>query len=306
MNSTAPHLEFAPPRTGGLLRALGLAIIAHIVLLVALTMGVQWKTDPVQQAFEAELWSSVPTEAAPPPPPPPVPVPEPEPQPEVKPVPPPPPDAALKAQADIALAKEKAKLEKEKELKRQALEKEQKLAKEKLEKEKQDKEKQRLAQLEKDKQDKLKKEQADKDKLKKEQMDKAAQAKQDQANATKVHDEQLKRIEKLAGNGAPNSNSTSAEAKALSNSYKGRIKALVKRFHTYTDAVVGNPITEVEVQTSPDGTIIGRKITKSSGIKAWDDSVLNALDKAERLPLDENGRSPSPITITWSGQDVAR
>ena len=65
--STAPrHLEFAPPPTPGFLRALGLAILAHSVLLAVLSVGVQWKREPVQQSIEAELWSALPVEAAPP------------------------------------------------------------------------------------------------------------------------------------------------------------------------------------------------------------------------------------------------
>jgi colicin import membrane protein len=92
----------------------------------------------------------------------------------------------------------------------------------------------------------------------------------------------------------------------LSASYQGRIRAYIKRFHTYTDTVVGNPVTEIEIRTSSDGSILSRKITKSSGTKSWDEAALNAIDKAERLPLDENGRSPSPMTIIWSAQDIAR
>jgi len=46
MNATADRLEFAPPPTPGLLRAIGLAIIAHGFLVAALTWGVQWKQSP--------------------------------------------------------------------------------------------------------------------------------------------------------------------------------------------------------------------------------------------------------------------
>ncbi|NVO05331.1 MAG: protein TolA, partial [Rhodoferax sp.] len=119
--STAPrHLEFAPPPTPGFFRALGLAILAHGVLLAILTVGVQWKREAVQQRFEAELWASVPIEAAPPAPLPVPEVPKPAvPKPEPKPEPAPPP-AEVQKQADIALQKEKekARLLKEKQLAR--------------------------------------------------------------------------------------------------------------------------------------------------------------------------------------------
>ena len=280
MSTQARHLEFAPPPTPGFLRALGLAILAHGFLLAILTVGVQWKRDAVQQTFEAELWSSVPVQAAPPAP---LPVPEeakpvpPEPKPQPKPEPTP---AMAKAEADIALLKEKEKA-------KQLLEKKLALEKAELEKKK-------LAELEKQQQAKL--EQDKKDKLKKEQLD--AQRKQ-----------AIKRMEGLAGaggNGSPGSTSTSLEAKSISNSYAGRIRSYIKRFLTYTETISGNPSTEIEVRLASDGSILSRRITKPSGTKSWDDAALNAIDKAEKLPLDENGRAPSPMTIIWSAQEVAR
>jgi colicin import membrane protein len=300
MASTAPHLEFAPPHTKGSLRALGLAILAHGVLLAMLTVGVQWNSDPVQQRFEAELWSSVPVEAAAP-----APLPQPTPvappskpvaKPEPAPPPPPPAQTAQKAEAQIALAKEK---QKEKEKAKALKEKQLALEKQALEDKKQ-------AELDKQK-DRLKKEQADKLALAKEEQRK--QDLKDEQALAEQRQKAIKRMEGLAGvggNGAANSTSTSLEAKALSNSYQGRIRAYIKRFHTYTETVVGNPVTELEIRTASDGSILSRKVTKPSGNKSWDDAALNAIDKAERLPLDENGRSPSPMTIIWSAQEIAR
>jgi colicin import membrane protein len=308
MESSARRIEFAPPPAPGMLRALILAILAHLVLLAVLSVGVQWKREAVQTPVEAELWSTIPVEAAPPAP---EPVPEPEPPkpapPEVKPEPksdPGPTPAEIKAQADIALAKEK---EKAKQLKEKQLA----LEKAELEKKKQaELEKQKQAKLEqekkdKEKQDKLKKEQADKLAADKEK----AQRKQDAKEAQQLEAERQKTISRLAtlagagGNGSA-AGSNSMEAKSLSKSYEGRIRAYIKRFHTYTETAIGNPTTEIEIRTSSDGSILSRKITKPSGNKGWDDAILNAIDKAERLPLNENGRSPSPITLVWSYQEV--
>ncbi|MDB5730477.1 MAG: protein TolA, partial [Variovorax sp.] len=83
--------EFAPPPQRGTLRALGLALIAHAILIAALTWGVRWKRDSTEDAVEAELWSSTPQQAAPrlsappSPPPPPAPAPAPAPVPRPKP-----------------------------------------------------------------------------------------------------------------------------------------------------------------------------------------------------------------------------
>ena len=295
MSTAARHLEFAPPPTPGLLRALGLAIAAHAVLLAVLTLGVQWKRDAEQPRFEAELWSSVPVQAAPPAP---LPVPEeakpvpPAPKPQAKPEPAP---ADTKAQADIALLKEKEKA-------KQLLEKKLALEKAELEKKKlAELEKQKQAKLEQEKKDKLKKEQADKDKRKQEQLE----AQQLEAQRKQA----IKRMEGLAGsggNGAPGTNSSALESMAISNSYAGRIRSYIKRFHTYTETISGNPTTEIEVRLASDGSVLSRRITKPSGTKSWDDAALNAIDKAEKLPLNENGRAPPSMTIVWSAQDVAR
>ena len=71
----------------------------------------------------------------------------------------------------------------------------------------------------------------------------------------------------------------------------------------FTEDIAGNPIADVEVRTSPDGTIISRKLVKSSGNKAWDDAVLRAIDKTETLPRDVDGRVPPNITIGFRPRD---
>src|SRR5690349_1406068 len=109
MPAATDHIEFAPPPQPGAVRALVLAIIAHLLLMLALTWGIKWNKESENAAAEAELWSTVPRQAAPaevqPPPPAPVP---PPPAPQV--VTPPPP-APVQRQPDIALEREKAKLE---------------------------------------------------------------------------------------------------------------------------------------------------------------------------------------------------
>ena len=65
MNTAADRLEFAPPPTPGLARALLLAIVAHALLMAALTAGLSWRREAELVSAEAELWSAVPSEAAP-------------------------------------------------------------------------------------------------------------------------------------------------------------------------------------------------------------------------------------------------
>ncbi len=316
MNATA-YNEFAPPPVGGFGRSLSFALFMHLLLLAALTWGIQWKTEPNTLSASAELWSAVPAEAAPaaiepePTPPEPVKPPEPvqkaEPKPEPKPVPAPPKvnAAAEREAADIALKKEKEKKKLE-EKKAADLEKKKKLEKEKLEKEKLDKEKAKEKEKEKAKElEKKKKEEA----LKKEEA--AAKAKEDakkaaaeEKRAAALRSENLKRMQGMAGaSGDENAKGTALKSSGPSASYAGRIRARIKPNITFTDDVAGNPKAEVEVKTSPDGTILSRKLLSSSGNKAWDEAVLKAIDKTAVLPRDEDGRVPPVLEISFRPKD---
>jgi colicin import membrane protein len=288
------------------------ALFMHFLLLAALTWGVQWKTQPNTLSASAELWSAVPVEAAPaanepePTPPQPVPPPEPvkavEPKPEPKPIPPAPPkvDAAAEREAaDIALKKEKEKKLQEK--KEADLEKKKKLEKDKLEKEKlKEKEKEKAKELEKKKKEEALKKEVAAAKAKEDAKKAAAEEKRTEA----LRNENLKRMQGLAGaSGEENSKGTALKASGPSASYAGRIIARIKPNITFTEDVAGNPKAEVEVRTSPDGTIISRKLLSSSGNKAWDEAVLKAIDKTATLPRDEDGRVPPILVISFRPKD---
>jgi colicin import membrane protein len=103
--------------------------------------------------------------------------------------------------------------------------------------------------------------------------------------------------------GGAESKGTAAQSKGPSDSYGGRVKARVKPNIVFADAIDGNPVAEVEVRCAPDGTIVSRKLVKSSGVKGWDEAVLRAIDKTEILPRDIDGRVPSSLTLVFSPRD---
>ena len=292
MNDLA-HNEFAPPPVGGFGRSLSFALFMHFLLLAALTWGVQWKTEPNNLSASAELWSAMPVEAAPaanePEPSPPEPVKKAEPQIEPKPTPPAPSKVSAAAEreaADIALKKEKEKKLQEK--KEAELEKKKKLEKEKREKEKLEKEKA--------------KEKAKEIEKKKKEDAKKAVAEEKRNDA--LRNENLKRMQGMAGaSGDENARGNALKASGPSPSYAGRIRARIRPNITFTEDVAGNPKAEVEVRTSPDGTIISRKLLSSSGNKAWDEAVLKAIDKTATLPRDEDGRVPPVLEISFRPKD---
>ena len=114
----------------------------------------------------------------------------------------------------------------------------------------------------------------------------------------------LKRMAGMAGaTGGPTATGTALQSSGPSASYGGRIRASIKPNIVFTDEIVGNPLAEVEVRTSPNGTIISRKLLKTSGDKSWDEAVLRAIDKTEKLPPDVDGRVPTALIISFRPKD---
>jgi colicin import membrane protein len=307
MPHAADRAEFAPPPQPAAVQAFLLAIIAHLLLLMALTWGINWKRESENVVAEAELWSSVPQQAAPkvvqappivaapkpvpaPPPPPPPPAPR-----EV--TPPPPPVPAK--QPDIAMEREKKRQELA-ERRREELEQQKR-----IDAQRQREELEREKKLEaRKKQEDLKREQLaqqkaleEKERKKKEELAKA-KAKQEEAKIAALRKENLERMMKGA-TGPSDSMSAAPRAAGPSTSYAGLIRAKVRPNITFTDDVPGNPTAEVEVKMAPDGTITNKRVVKPSGVRSWDDAVLRALDKTEVLPRDIDGSVHSPLIIQF-------
>ena len=284
--ATALHPDaFAPRQPPGMRSGLALALIVHVLLILAIAWSVRWKSSE-PEGVVAELWSALPQVAAPRPTPPP---PEPKPTPVVEPKPVPPPVATKPAvvapQVDAQIAIEKAKREQAKRDEAERVE-----AKKKADAAK--REDARRAEIERERQ-RVADEQADKKKL-------AEQAKKDDARQAAIREANLKKMMTQAGTSEnPSATGTAARTSGPSASYAGRIKARIKPNIVLTSPVAGNPSATVEVRVAPDGTIVGRKLVTSSGVAAWDETVLRAIDKTEVLPKDVDGRVPSTITIAF-------
>lgn len=286
-----------PPRVRG--RAITLAVLAHVLLLLAIAFGVNWRSsEPTTVA--AELWSATPQAAAPRAvEPPPTPAPEvKKPEPVAKPpepVAPPKPSPAL---PDPQIAIEKARRE---EAKRAAAEQEQQKAKrERIEREKAERAE---AERQKRAKDELAQKKAAAEKAEKLKAEKAEQA--DAARQAAARDAYLKRMQQgLAGaTGSPGDTGTALRSSAPSASYAGRIMARIKPNIVFTDLIDGNPMATVEVRLAPDGTIVAKRLVKSSGVKSWDDAVLRAIERTEVLPRDVDGRVPPPFQIDFRPRD---
>lgn len=280
------------PRVGALLSAL-----AHAGLITALALGVQWHTE-TPDGVEAELWASVPQIAAPRPT-----AEETAPEPVAPPLavvaPPPPRPTAVEREADIAteraererLAKERREAEDQRareRREREDLKQQERLDKRRLE--------QQQADLRQQQEAKQQREQARQEQLRKDQNADAARE--------KVRQDQLRRMnEQLNGTGAANSTGNAARDAGPSAEYAGRIRARIKANIVLLSQIAGNPQAEVELRVAPDGTILSRRLTKPSGNREWDETMLRAIDKTAVLPRDTDGRVPGTMLITFRPLD---
>ena len=284
MHAASDNLAFAPPPEPAALRGFVLAILAHLALMAALTWGINWKKDSDIAGVEAELWAAVPEQAAPVPVVAPVPVPEPrvvQAPPIVEKVAPPPP---VVQEPDIAIEREKRKRD---EAKVRQLE-----LKERKELEAR---KQKQLQEEEDRRERVEQAKLAKEKAKRELETKA-----------RLEAERQKNIDKMlasAGTGAPSATGTALRSKGPSATYAGRIAARIKPNIVFAETISGNPAAEIVIRVAPDGTIVSAKPLKSSGVKSWDDAVLRAVEKTEKIPRDTDGTVVPEFTISFRPKD---
>lgn len=278
----SPLSQLRPPSSDNPRVGLAASLLAHALLVTALALGVQWRSVEPDVGVQAELWAATPQLAAPP-----QPVAEPTPPPpapRVQPEPPPP--AAAQRDADIAIEKAKERKAKEEAQRKQELAEQEAKAKRKQEAAEQ-----------------AKRDKAEADRKKAEQLAKAEKAAE--AQREKLRQQQMQRLNaQLGGTGGPGSpGGTAAHDAGPSASYAGRIKARILPNIALIEDIPGNPTAEVEVTVAPDGSIIGRRITKPSGVKAWDETVLRAIDKTAILPRDTDGRVQPRMVLAFRPRD---
>lgn len=316
MPGTTDRLDFGPPRDAGSMRAFGLALLVHVLLIAALTWGVNWKRSDQTVSFEAELWSSVPKEAAPklvetaPTPPPPAPLPPtPSPPPRPAPAPPEVKVAPPLPDVDIALEQEKKRklLQQQKEAEAQKALKAEKAA-EKLKAElqaKKEKEKEKEREKAQQAREELVKRKAAEEAKKVAAIEAKKQETKDQekqklaaAAAERLRQDALKRMMGLAGaSGSDNAKGSTQKSSGPSASYGGKVQAAVRPNVVFTDEIVGNPVAKIEVRLTLDGTVISQQLIKSSGNKAWDDAAIKAIIRTATMPKDADGRIPETTMI---------
>jgi colicin import membrane protein len=201
-----------------------------------------------------------------------------------EPPPPPPPAAKVEPEPDAQIAIEKARRDEAERVRKQQE------AERQAEKRRDDEAKKLAEQRKQEQEDKLRRD--------KEQEQKRLAA------VEKDRKKQLERMMAQAGaTGDPASTGTAQRTAGPSAGYAGRIRARIKPNIVYADSPEGNPLAEVELRLSPDGTILSQKLVKPSGLKEWDDAVQRAIDRTQVLPRDEDGTVPSRMVIAFRPKD---
>lgn len=262
-----PRASDRPPREERWGAGATLSAIAHVALVAGLAWSVNWKTDSGETTVEAELWSALPQESAPPPMvTEPAPTPPPEPAPTPAPPPPPPVAEPPAPRAPDIVSEKDDKL---------------KLAKQKLEA-------QKLL-------DQQKREKADE--LKKEQLKADAQKKAEEQKLAKSRADQMARMSGML-DASPNATGTAKKSSGPSAGYGARIQSKIRPNIRPIREFDSSLKTDVELRMGADGTILIRRVVRSSGDAAWDDEALKAVDRTAVLPRDVDGTVPPTMIVT--------
>ena len=274
---------------------LSLALVAHLALVAALALAVNWKVR-TEVAVEAEVWSEIPQAAGPAQAPPPAEVP---PEPVVAkvvppaPTPEPAPEPLVEPKLDIVEAKvppKPDKKRKERKEPQEVFETTPPKAKAKPEPKKEAKQE-------------VKPEPKVEPKVDAKAAAAAAKAEaQSAVQREALRQANLARMMSDLG-GGPGGAGRAAVASGPSKSYLGRLIARIKPNINFPDLVNGNPLAQVEVRCAPDGRILASKVVVSSGVPAWDAAVVRALDRTEVLPLNEQGRIEPVMLLDFRPKD---
>jgi len=128
------------------------------------------------------------------------------------------------------------------------------------------------------------------------------------AAAEKARTDQLARLRAAAGAEGGSGGQVGSSVGGGGNAppaYADKVRRKIKPLIVFNpESLTGNPAVIVLVDLAPDGAILKRSVVTSSGIPSWDQAVLQALDRAETFPKDDNGIIPMrQMRLTFKPKD---
>lgn len=263
MNSTQTwHADFSrgrPTKSESTKRAFTFSLAAHLGLVAFLVIGISWNNS-TPSGIEVELWDSTPVLETPAPP-------------EVK--------TEIKEEAaDIAIKKKKVEKEPPK---KEVVKEAPKPAKPVPPKE--------IKKVEPKKAEPVKKTEAPKPAPLTPAQIKA------NAEADKRREANIASLRGLAAKDGGTGGSVGSGVGGGGNAPPGWSDKVIKKVRANitfnADSFKGNKQTIIQVKLAPDGVILSKVMTSSSGDSAWDQAVLSAIDATQSLPKDDNGKIPT-------------
>jgi colicin import membrane protein len=267
MSAVAAPLRRAPVRHDAVAGPFGLALLMHALLFAAMTLAVQWRTQP-QAPIVAELWSAMPPPVVAevvPSPPPPRPVPQPQPQPESE------------RPADITL-----------EQKKQPPKQEEKKVEPKKE----------------EKKPEPKKAEAKKDEPRKDE--RKAEAKKDERKAEARPSPELERLMAQANAQPAPGAATGAAATGPSSTVRGadanytaQVIGCIRPHLAFAvpEGTSASVYADFRVDLLPDGTVVSVRLMRPSGLPGYDAAAERAILQCNPFPRKREGAIDRTIDV---------
>jgi len=270
-----------------------LALSMHALLVGALWISVQWRTEPAGTVV-VELWGSAPAPepVVVPPPAPPPPPPKIEPQPE-----PPKPDIAYKEEKKPP--PDTAKLEAERqraaeEAKRQKLEQQQREREFELKKQRE---------LEQKKQELEQKKQREVEQKKQAEAARAAEQKRDDERREALRKSEADRVLAQAGGGtaAGSATGTPGNSGRGEAGYAALLAGLIKPRIVYAvpDGTPSGTYADFDVDLLPTGEILRVRLVRSSGLPGYDAAVERAIRRTDPFPRKADGNVDRTVQLRF-------
>jgi len=134
----------------------------------------------------------------------------------------------------------------------------------------------------------------------------AARLREEDAKSEKLRTDAIQRMNRqmpTTSSGNATASGTAAQSAGPSASYGARVVAAIRPHIEIVKELSPSLRAEYAVYTDASGRVTTPKLLKSSGDAYWDEVALKAILKTERLPIDDNGRVPSPMTIVLKPRD---
>jgi colicin import membrane protein len=126
----------------------------------------------------------------------------------------------------------------------------------------------------------------------------------DEEKAREIRDRNLKRMQGMSGQETDTKkNDSSSYAEKIRRSILPNIVPMAQILEAKNGPTKIDLRTIIEIQCNPDGLITHMKIIKPSAMGVWDATVIYALVKTKKIPLDSQDKVPPILEISFDAYE---